>query len=325
LELILTDLNNAPIFIVGVHRSGTTLLRYVLNSHPRIYIPPETDFIPYFFNKHPHAKLSQKKVARILDIIFSRYRYVEDWQGARPDSQEFYERMPTKDPSAFLNQLYSDYARQNGALRWGDKTPIYASYVDLIHKIFPEAQFIHIIRDPFDASISLLEKYQEDEFHVDIYFAARNWVRRIKAIQASRKTLPVQCYYEVRYEEFVSDAITETQNLCEFIGEEYFEEMNKQHLLARQEIPTDSHFFSNVRKPVFTNSVNRGRRDLSLADRRVIQRVAGELMAELGYPLEDLGVMSISEKLRLTVLHLKYEILQAGRSVLQVAGLFPPI
>ncbi len=321
----MTEPNDTPFFIIGVHRSGTTLLRYTLSSHPRIHIPPETDFIPYFFGKHPHEHLSQGRVSKILHVIFTRYRFIEDWQGPPPDPEIFYKEMKSHDPAGFLEALYTVYARQNNALRWGDKTPIYASYVDLIHTIFPNAKFLHIIRDPFDSAISLLEKYQADEFHIDIYFAARNWVRRIRAVQVSQNKLPPAQFLEVRYEKYVQDPEYETRKACDFLGEVYLPEMNEQHRLAQKEIPSDSHFFSNVRKPVFTQSIDRGRRDLSLANRRLIQRVAGPLMSELGYPKDDLGPMSRSEILRLNALRAKFETLQAGRAVLQVIGLFPPI
>ena len=58
--------NIPPIFIVGVHRSGTTLLRYMLSSSPAIYIPPESDFIPRFFGRRPDETLGQARVASIL-------------------------------------------------------------------------------------------------------------------------------------------------------------------------------------------------------------------------------------------------------------------
>ncbi|MEJ2210636.1 MAG: sulfotransferase, partial [Anaerolineae bacterium] len=90
-----------PIFIVGVHRSGTTLLRFMLNSHPRLYIPPESDFIPRFFQRRPQGPLDEARVAWLLDVIFRRYRLVKEWQGAPPDPAAFYAAMATPTPAAF--------------------------------------------------------------------------------------------------------------------------------------------------------------------------------------------------------------------------------
>ncbi|RMF40577.1 MAG: sulfotransferase [Anaerolineae bacterium] len=314
-----------PFFIVGVHRSGTTLLRFMLSSHPRLYIPPESDFIPRFFRKAPQGELRLAQVRRYLEIIFTRYRFVEEWQGEPPDPQDFYHQMESRTPAGFLDRLYGLYAAQNDAARWGDKTPIYASYVPVLHAIFPQAQFIHIIRDPFDASISLLDKYAQREFHIDVYYAARNWVRRIQAVRAAAEALPPEQYLEIRYETLVQEPQATLEAVCRFLGEEFHPQMLAQHRLAQERVAPDSHFFANVRKPVNTSSLGRGRRDLSAADKRLIQHVAGGLMDELGYRREDLGACSPAEKRRLAFLRTKYEILQWGRRTATTLGLLPPI
>ena len=318
-------MESPPFFIVGVHRSGTTLLRFMLSSHPRLYIPPESDFIPRFFRKAPQGELSLAQVRRYLKIIFTRYRFVEEWQGPPPDPQAFYAQMEPRTPAGFLDRLYGDYAAQNDAERWGDKTPIYASYVPVLHAIFPRAQFIHIIRDPFDAAISLLDKYEADEFHIDIYYAARNWVRRIRAVRAAAEALPPEQYLEIRYETLVREPQATLEAACRFLGEDFHPRMLHHTDLAQERISPDSHFFANVRKPVNTASLGRGRRSLSDADKRLLQHVAGDLMAELGYPPEDLGPMSSAEKRRMAFLRAKYEILQAGRGAATRLGLLPPI
>jgi hypothetical protein len=319
------DAKIRPFFIVGVHRSGTTLLRYMLSSHSRLYVPPESDFIPYFFLRNPTEELSDRRIAEILDIIFTKYRFVGEWRGDRPQAAEFTRQLAAPTPAALLDALYTAYARQNGAERWGDKTPIYASYLDLIHEIFPAAQFIHIIRDGRDAAQSMLAKYEADEFHVDVFFAARNWVRRIRKAQASGARLGPGQYYELRYEDLVVDPERELRGVCEFLGEPFEPPMLRHHRLASNRIPPDSHFFDTVRQPTSDERMGRWRSKLSPADQRLVQAVAGPLLQELAYPLEDVGPMPWSERLRLVALALKYATLQAGRRVLQAAGLFPPI
>jgi hypothetical protein len=316
---------NAPFFIVGVHRSGTTLLRYMLSSHPRIYIPPESDFIPNFFLRDPTGELSNQRVTELLDTVFRSYRFAGEWQGEPPEAQAFSQRMPARTPAGFLDMLYGEYARQNGAERWGDKTPIYASYVDLIHCIFPDAQFIHIIRDARDAALSMLDKYEEEEFHVDIFFAARNWVRRIRKAQASGARLGPDLYYELRYENLVQSPEQELRAVVEFLGEDLDPAMLRHHRLASEREAEDSHFFDTVRNPLTAKRIGRWRERLSPRDQRLVQRVCGGLMVELGYELADVGRMSPSEQMRLAALAAKYGILQAGRRVLQEIGLYPPI
>ena len=109
----MTPSNNHPFFIVGVHRSGTTLLRYMLSSHSRIYIPPESDFIPNFFLRRPTAELSERQITDILHTIFSKYRFVGEWQGDPLNAHALAREMPKYTPAALLDALYREYAQQN--------------------------------------------------------------------------------------------------------------------------------------------------------------------------------------------------------------------
>jgi hypothetical protein len=313
-----------PIFIVGVHRSGTTLLRFMLNSSPRIYIPPESDFIPRFFLRNPQEHLSRKRIATILDTIFSEYRFGSEWQGDPPHIDSFVQSMPSPTPSGFLATLYGSYAQQNDAQRWGDKTPIYTSYIDLLDQLFPNAQFIHTIRDGRDVAISMLEKWGKSEVHVDIFFTARNWLRRIKRAQASGARLGPQRYYELRYERLVTDPETELKALCDFLDEPYMPAMTQPQILGRKSIDPES-WEAPIRRPPNTARIGRWQQEMSLPDQRLFQRVAGKLLATLDYQLIDLGPMPVPEIARLVLLGLKYAVLQAGRRVLQALGLFPPI
>lgn len=320
----MVEASNDPLFIVGVHRSGTTLLRYMLSSSPRIYIPPESDFIPRFFLHNPTGPLTENDVANMLKVIFNQYRFAKAWREEPPDAEMMLREMDAPTPAAFLDALYSMYARQYGAVRWGDKTPIYASYVDLIHQIFPQARFVHLIRDGRDAALSMLEKWGQKEIHVDVYFAARNWVRRIRAAQAAGKRLGPERYHELYYEDLVRVPEQELRQLCHFLAEPYMSEMVEQQRLARRQLPSGG-FHEPVRHPPTESRIGRWRQKMRPADVRLVQAVAGDLLQELGYELAPVGPMSSAERARLAALAVKYTVLQAGRRVLQAAGVMPPI
>ena len=310
---------HSPIFVIGVHRSGTTLLRYMLNSHPRIYIPPESDFFPRFFRRNPHQPLTPAQIEKILDVIFNRYRFVREWEG-EPLSPADFDPNPT--PAAFLDTLYIAYARQNDAVRWGDKTPIYSSYVDLIDQLFPTAQFVHLIRDGRDVGLSMLDKWNDD-LHIDIYFTARNWTRRTREARTARKFGPAR-YYELHYEDLVADPEAELRPICEYLAEDYHPEMAEPQKRARRDLEPGG-FHAPIRQPPTTQRVARWQREMSTADLRLFQRVAAPLLSELGYPTPNTGRMPPTERGRFAVLALKYEILQAGRNAATRLGLMPPI
>lgn len=317
---------NRPIFIIGVHRSGTTLLRFILSSHPAIYIPPESDFIPRFFQQQPRQTLSGKQVKRYLEIIFDEYRFVNDWVGEQPDAAKFYAQMRTKSPPAFLDTLYSLYARQYNASRWGDKTPIYASYINLLSSLFPQAVFIHIIRDPRDAAVSLLGKYAQREFHVDIFFAARNWVRRIQRARRDGLSLGRQHYYEIHYEDLIQNPEENIRLICNFIEEDFHPAMLNHSGLAQELIPEESHFFDQVREPIHNQRVGRWRKELPDRDVRLVEFICGDLMRSCGYSPEfDSRSLPWREQIRMLGLGSKYLVLQSGRKLLELAGMVPPI
>lgn len=311
---------NHPFFIIGVHRSGTTLLRYMLNSSPGLYIPPESDFIPRFFGRAPHRPLTPRQVKKLLHTIFTHYRFGRAWQGPPPDPALF---GPQPTPAHFLDTLYRLYAAQYGAGRWGDKTPIYTSYVPLLDTLFPQARFIHIIRDGRDVALSALDTWGAKELHVDIYFTARNWVRRVQAAQAAGARLGPTRYREVRYEALTTAPQEVLPELCAFLDEPYTPDMARPHELAQREVPAGS-FHDPVRRPPTPNRIGRWQREMAPADRRLFETLAGPLLTQLGYPVVGEPI-PWAEAPRWRALQLKYGLLQAGRAVLQRLGLMPPI
>ncbi len=312
-----------PFFVIGVHRSGTTLLRFMLNSHPHLYATPESDFIPRFCGRYAHGPLPRQQAVNSIRIIFDSYRFVDEWQNDEPDPEGFVESLPQLTSTALLQALYSDYASQHGALRWGDKTPIYTTYVELLTELFPGAQFIHIIRDGRDVALSMLDKWGREEFHIDIYFSARNWVRRIREARISGAKLGPDFFYELHYEQLTENPEVELRAICDFLDEPYVPEMARQHILAQQYIAPNS-FSDPVRQPPSSQRVGRWRQEMSEKDIRLFQRVAGDMLSDLGYEVVDLGRMSIPEQVRFAAYGIKYWTLQFGRRILQTLGVFHP-
>jgi hypothetical protein len=294
----------------------------MLSSSPRLYIPPESDFVPRFFPR-PDAVLASKRASEILTTIFNDYRFVKEWQGDPPTLEDLLQESEVT-PAALLDALYSAYARQHGAVRWGDKTPIYTSYIDLIHAIFPRALFVHIIRDGRDVALSTLDKWGDRELHVDVYYAARTWVRRIAKARADGSELGPELYLELKYEDLVSDPELHLHTICDFIGEDYLPAMAEPHTLAREQLKSDA-FHAAVREPPTATRIDRWRREMKAADLRLFQRVAGPALDELGYEVADAGPTPLSERARLAALAAKYTVLQTGRRALQALGLYPPI
>ena len=312
---------NEPFFVIGAHRSGTTMLRYMLSSHPRLYLPPESEFIPAFFGRSPTGPLNRSESQRILRKIF-RLRFVGEWSGAPPDIDYLVPEGEELTPARLLHVLYAAYAEQHGAARWGDKTPTYTCHIDLLHRIFPKARFIHLIRDGRDVALSVLDTWGH-RTHVDLVFAARTWVRRVTQARRSIGRLEPDSSLELRYDDLVVDPEKQLRRVCRFLDEDFHPEMLRFHLTARESIEKGG-FDDAVRNPLTMERIDRWREEMRANDLRVYQAIAGETLTGLGYDVVDRRRLTMTDRLRIVVLSAKYAIYRFLRRFAVLLGLRMP-
>src|SRR4051812_40353968 len=181
-----------PFFIVGVPRSGTTLLRQMLRGHPRLATPRESHFVP--------PALSAASGDAALDVILTSRQFAE-W-GIDADAVRRRARLTDRTPAAAVRAAFETYAESQGKPRWGDKTPGYVRRMPQLAAAFPGAKFVHIIRDGRQVAASLSETWWGPH---DILFAADHWRRIIGEARAAVGALPPSQYLEVRYADLVAD------------------------------------------------------------------------------------------------------------------------
>jgi Sulfotransferase family len=313
-----------PIFVVGAVRSGTTLVRYMLCSHPALYVTPESNFIPRFFGSRPTVPVTPARAARVFAGIAEYKPFWRDWHGRRPSWHEFTRAGSPPTPESLLTGLYGAYARQYGAVRWGDKTPGYVAHLELISTIFPRSQIVHVIRDARDAVTSSLESYRGRRFfYMDPYYAARTWNEQLRDGIEYGRALPPDRYHELRYEDLTVAPEPVLRDLCEFLHEDYYPSMASPSTEARRHHHSEG-IHQSVRKPVTTASVGRWRRDLVPEDQRLVQAVVGSRLRELGYQVDDLEEPPFSERARAASLHTKYIVTDRVRRALGTFGLSNP-
>lgn len=312
-----------PVFIIGVPRSGTTLLRYMLNSSNEIYVPGESHFIPRFFGRDPLAPLDREGVDRLVATLHKDYRlFLRKWKGAPLTGEWVWQHMAEPDPRSFIDTVFTEYARQRGADRWGDKTPIYTNHMLLIDELFPDSQFVHLIRDARDVALSTDEKWG-DRTHVDIYYAAINWAQRTRNVEGAARLLGADRVHTLRYEDLIADPPRQLQAVCEFLGLQYTPRMAKPHLLGRKELRRKA-FSAKVRTPPDPHNSAKWKRAMPRRDIRVVQDVAGDVLQRYGYEMAELGPATRADRFRLRALAAKYATLQSGRRVLQSVGVKHP-
>ena len=305
-----------PFFIVGSPRSGTTLLRFMLSSHSRLYVPDETGFLP-FLRCDPDRLLEVTGVKQVLQRIGQLNRF---WQGMVTDVAAFRDTLPEPRLPYLLDALYRQHCLPQRMARWGDKTPLYVRYIPQLLAIFPEAQIIHIVRDGRDAALSARAKWGEANRYMDIYYLLRNWQRNVRAGQAARLTLPATNYFSLHYEALVAQPETHLRQICEYLGESFEPALLDHTALARQVgSGIDQHV--EVQADLHGTSVDRWRCEMTPFEKRLADDLVGETLQEAGYPLADAGSMTSADRLRMAALAAKFGLTDTTRTLLYRSGI----
>lgn len=266
-HLIVPDLSR-PVFVVGSPRSGTTFLGSCVGELPEI---------SYHFEP-------------VATKAAARYVYNQEWDFAK--AKNVYQRV-----YAWLMRLHAD-----GDLRFADKTPRNCFVIDFLHQAFPDAQFIHIIRDGRDAALSHskkpwmqaaqakstkhepggyrygpyarfwveAERVAQFESTSDIHRCIWAWRRHTESALQAVAQLPKQQYHELRYEHLVTDSNAEAERLLDFLG-----------ITAQT---SRQRFYQKMAK-ARPDSVGVWKKELSTEQLRQVEQEAGSLLRKLNYAI----------------------------------------
>lgn len=273
----------APIFIVGCPRSGTTLLRNLLRSHPRLSFPPETHFIPQIYAAYGDPA-NEAEARRLMGVLL-QLRWLRRWKCDFNESA----LIACRSYAAIVDELFQTWLRKEGKQRWGDKTPKNVLQLHTLAAIFPRAQFIHVYRDGRDVASSLISSPHGPE---NWFTAASHWQSLVRAGRQAGATLPKSTYTEVRYEAMLSDLETTLRQVCEFLEEPFDPAILVQNVLPIEERVhriAKFHPFSrgyNGQSTIVKDNANKWKTNVTLKQRILFESVAGELLQELGYETE---------------------------------------
>jgi len=269
-----------PLLLLGVSRSGTTLLRVVLDRSPGIAIPDESFFVPLLARRHRHVDPE-----RFLDDL-RRLPALVTWG---LDPAEVAPRLRTHvSTGEAIAAVFEAYAAKAGKPRWGDKTPMYMRHLPLLERLFPEAQYVHLIRDGRDAAVSFLQMpagtytrtWSHPESAAEFACLWRTEVMDARALGA--RVGPRRCL-EVRYEDLVADPARTVASICAFAGLPYRQEMLD--FAGAVDVSGKPHQ-QRLLEPARPGLRN-WRVELPPDDVRAFEAVAGGLLAELGYELRE--------------------------------------
>jgi hypothetical protein len=272
-----------PLIVLGVGRSGTTLLRVMLDRNTTLAIPYETFFVPQLAHRHGRRPSIDEFVEDL-----GRLRTLYDWGIGPEDVRPRLRKGMTT--SEALAAIFETYADRQGKPRWGDKTPLYMQQLPLLERLFPDALWVHLVRDGRDAALSFLELPEGfsgktwAQPRTVAQFAAR-WRTEILAARRLGRHAGSR-YLELRYEDLVAEPERELRRICDHASLPWEDGM-LDHTRVSDAANMPEH--RNLAQPP-TPGLRDWRSQMSRDDTLAFEQVAGDVLRSAGYePLEPGG------------------------------------
>lgn len=281
--------STAPIFVVGHPRSGTTLLRLILNEHSRIVIPPEAHVASYLRRvEHKFGSLRDPGNRRAAVLRLVEKDRMAEWGFP---TEVMVERLMAADPptpGGLFAALMSLWTEKEGKPRWGEKTPGTYRYLPEVDAWFPDCQVVHIVRDGRDVAVSNLTPPFSDMYDKgNVFEVAVRWKDALaRCRRAEQRFLGPGRFLQVRYEDLTDDPETIVRRLCAFLHEEFEPAMLEYHRHAGRNVARgDKSFHQRTSRRVDKGRVERWRQDASPEFVCAFEGLAGRELAQLGYRL----------------------------------------
>lgn len=187
-------MGDRPVFVVGAQRSGTTLVRLLLDAHPSLAIGPETSFVKHVADAAARATATDR----------SRLR--EDEWTLGPDEIE-------QELAAAWGRLFARHARAEGASRWGDKSPVHRYHGARIARLYPDAQMVAVVRHPAAVARSRERWGYEEQDTI------KDWAGTVRHHLADARRLGPRRFLLLRYEDLLTEPRATLEQLLAFLRE----------------------------------------------------------------------------------------------------------
>ena len=280
----------APFFIVGASRSGTTMLRLLLNAHPNIGVPKE---LAYFERCARFTELERWKSLALNPADYQGFvrGFLQKKKLALEgiDVEQLEKEIIGSGPPDLarpFRMTMDAWAHKEGKTTWGEKTPKNLFYVDIIQEMLPDTKFVYIIRDPRAVvySMNRFARFQDDSV-----LNAFNWLQAAtKGYKLLMEQVPANRRHILKYEDLVADVEATTRSLCAFLEEPFDEGMLEFYQKSRTNIHPHSKELGGVKtltQPITTVSVDKWRNGLTSTDIANVEAVCEREMKHFGYEL----------------------------------------
>ena len=264
----------SPVFVLGHARSGTSLMCRLLLDHLGVNFGTESQFIVRYQQKLArYGDLSDDRRLRWLLDDISRERFFARTRqnfGFVFDVERAVRSIGPRTYSGVLSGIFEQFAASQGLARWGDKTPDYCRHLPLIRELFPDAQFLHVVRDGRDVAHSIFKTGFGPK---NAYEAAIDWKRTVSEIKNFRATVPDQAFAEVQYEDLLKDPVKTVGEIAVYLGID-----NHDDVLAAAT--------PRLRSQVRGDNSLKWKQHLTWREVECFEAFAGDELQAFGYPLQ---------------------------------------
>lgn len=271
-----------PIFIVGCGRSGTTLMRLILNRHSNIAIPEETWYFPQLLKEIGQLRAGnwRKNIAtRVLEL--NRIHFPELTVEALEKSLT---EVAIDDIQNIIPVVNREFMIRQGKSRWGDKTPGYVMHLTLFKKLFPEAKVIHMIRDGRDVVPSILKYWSVGPQTNCFIETAFYWKAHVERGMQEGSKYFGSSYKEVRYEDLVTKPERVVREICAFIGEEFEPAMLDASNDKADNVPAWE-WHAETSREINTNNIYKWKKSMSDYHKAVMNYVGKNIYRDKNYDI----------------------------------------
>ena len=271
-------------FILGNPRSGTTLLRLILNAHPKIGVPPECGMIQWWHEKYKNwGSDDTQEVDQFKKDILSSKK-IEDWDQRRIQLDNLF-TLPLSSYAEVFTKLYQSYT---GKPIVGDKNNYYINHLELIGSIYPTSKYIHLVRDGRDVACSYKGIKELDQslkylpnVPFDIKSIADEWRENIINVDEFGKRL-ADNFYTIKYEDILVNPKEEIEALCDFL-EVNFNHHTLEFHRTNDEPKSMLNWKQKTLQPLDEKNFGMFRNKLSEAEILVFNKIAGNQLKYYGY------------------------------------------
>ena len=276
-----------PFFLVGNPRSGTKMLRELLNASPDLWMSEvESHFIPKFTRTiDRYGDLATRDGFARLAAALRGTRAFWQWEhrGVHVPDDEWWAACPQHDWPGVLAGLFRCVHRREvpGSLTswdeivWGDKTPVYMGEIALLARLFPLARFVHLVRDPRDCVLSTEHAWGNSPLRT-----AQEWADRVRRCRTAGRALGGARYLELRYEDLVGDVHGELARVFDFLG------VPAPPDAGRLERAPENLGAARGAREVVAGNVAKWKQVMPADLRRTIEEITGDLLDAYGYERE---------------------------------------